>query len=156
MFAGNWSSESEESEDIKYLMSRDFTKPHDWGVTWLCEWELFMIWHHLSKFGSHKYCSSKDVYYFVTSSCKSTWLKCQVATTTDAPSSGYKTALVCHVMSQDHIIKGSCDKVGAYRGKLSSCKIWWPKASGSGDIMVYVSSPELARPRNHRVMRLYG
>ena len=108
-------------------LSRHPARAHDWSVKWLQQQMPLKVSHCQAKFNGHKHCSS-----------------------------GYKTALVCHVMSQDHIIKGSCDKVGAYRGKLSSCKIWWPKASGSGDIMVYVSSPELARPRNHRVMRLYG
>ena len=44
----------------------------------LCEWELFMVCHHLAKFGDPWYCSSRDT-----------------------------MLLVCHVMTQDHVIKGS-------------------------------------------------
>ena len=39
-----------------------------------------MIYHHLAKFGGHSYCSSKDIMF-----------------------------LVCHVIKQDHAIKGSGD-----------------------------------------------
>ena len=39
-----------------------------------------MIYHHYAKFGGHRYCSSRDI-----------------------------MILVCHVIKQDHIIKGSGD-----------------------------------------------
>ena len=38
------------------------------------------VCHHPIKFGGHKHCGSEDI-----------------------------TALLCHVISQDHVIKGSCD-----------------------------------------------
>ena len=67
---------------------------HVWWPLVLCKWrykifntsrdltkqrEIFMVYHHFAKFGGHSYCSSKDMF------------------------------LVCHVIKQDLIIKGSCD-----------------------------------------------
>ena len=59
-------------------MTRDFKKPRNSGINSAYEWELFMVYHHFAKFGDHKYCSSRDIFF-----------------------------LVCHVIKQDHIIKGS-------------------------------------------------
>ena len=41
--------------------------------------------------------------------------------------------LVCHVISQDHMIKRLCDvkgtlRAGVYQDKLPSCQVWWPYA----------------------------
>ena len=43
--------------------------------------------------------------------------------------------LVCHAISQDHVIKGW---VGAPRSKSPPCLIWWPRHCGSGDMMLVV------------------
>ena len=56
-----------------------------------------MVCQHLSKFGGHRYCSSRDMMF-----------------------------LVCHVIKQDHVIKGS----GGYnnrapQGKPPSHQVWW-------------------------------
>ena len=43
------------------------------------------------------------------------------------------------MISQDHVIKGSCDFMdGTLHGKSPPCKVWWPKAFGSGDMMLLV------------------
>ena len=46
-----------------------------------------MVYHHSAKFGSHRCCNSRDIMF-----------------------------LVCHLISQDHMIKGSSDFIG--RGPL--------------------------------------
>ena len=53
---------------------------------------------HLNKLGGHRNCRSGDI-----------------------------IVLVCHVISQDHVIEGhmiSC--VGAPHGKSRPCQVWWP------------------------------
>ena len=42
------------------------------------EWQAFIVCHHLTKFGGQGYCSSRDIIF-----------------------------LVCHVIKQVHVIKGS-------------------------------------------------
>ena len=48
--------------------------------TFLKEWELLIVCHNPAKFGGHKHCGSRSIMF-----------------------------LVCHVISQDHVIKGLCD-----------------------------------------------
>ena len=45
MFGGHWPNAS---GDIEYFI--------------LFEWVLFMMRHHLAKFGSHRYCGSRDMF----------------------------------------------------------------------------------------------
>ena len=79
---------------------------------WLYRQEPIKVSHHLTKFGSHRYCGSGDL-----------------------------MILVCHVIFQDHVIKGSrYFWVGAHQGKLPFCLVW------SRDIII---------PRDQIVMWLY-
>ena len=58
-----------------------------------------MVSYHSTKFGGHRHCSSEDI-----------------------------KVLVCQVISQDHLIKGSFDFMGKSHSqvKLPSCQVWWP------------------------------
>ena len=56
-----------------------------------------MVCHHLAQFRGHRYCGSRDMIF-----------------------------LVCHVIYQDHVIKGSGEYINrAHQGKLQSCQVWW-------------------------------
>ena len=78
-------------------MPRDHARSHDGIVMLLYEQEPMKISYHLAKFGSHRHFGSEDI-----------------------------TFLVCHVILQDHTIKGSCDFMGRGLGKLPSCQVCWP------------------------------
>ena len=58
-----------------FSLSRDFTKPRDRRVMWR--------YYHLSKFGGHRHCGSKDI-----------------------------IILFSHLMLQDHVIKSTCEFKG--------------------------------------------
>ena len=56
-----------------------------------------MVSHHLTKFGSHRHSSSRDI-----------------------------IVLVCYAIFQNHVIKKSYDfMVGANQVELPSCQVWW-------------------------------
>ena len=48
--------------------------------------------------------------------------------------------LVCHVISQDHVIKGLCDFMGRAPSRLSyhPARLCGNRQSGSSDIMIFV------------------
>ena len=73
-----------------------------------------MVCHHLAKFGGHRYCSSRDI-----------------------------TFLVCHVIKQGHVIKGSGDYINRCCLSTSTLRHHPAKFGGHrhcsrGDIMVLV------------------
>ena len=69
-----------------------------------------MVSHYPAKFGGHRHCDSGDI-----------------------------IVLVCHVISQEYVIKRSRDLVVVARqGKSPSDQVSGPRHSGSGDIMVLV------------------
>ena len=56
--------------------------------------------------------------------------------------------LVCHLISQDHVIKESCDFIIRSPSSYHSAKFGDHKHSGSGNITVFVCHP---RPRDQSV-----
>ena len=41
--------------------------------------------------------------------------------------SGDIMILLCHVISEDYVIEGSCGfTAGAHQRKLPFCQVWWP------------------------------
>ena len=68
-----------------------------------------MICHHLAKFGSHRYCTSRD-----------------------------EILLFCHVIEQDHMIKGSDDYNGRSPSSHHPAKVGGHRHYSSGEIMVLV------------------
>ena len=60
-----------------------------------------MTSHQLAKFGGHRQCGSEDV------------------------------IVVCHVISQDPVIKGSCDFMGRNPSGIPSCQVGGHKHSDS-------------------------
>ena len=77
----------------------------------LFELELFMLCHHLAKFRGQRYCSSRDMF------------------------------LVCHVIKQNHVIKGSDDYDNRTIGAPS--KSGGHRQCSSGDIMVLTTLAEV-------------
>ena len=67
-----------------------------------------MACHHLAKFGGHRYCGSRNVMF-----------------------------LVCHLIYQNHVIKGSDECIEAHRGKLQPVKFGGHRDS-CGGIMAFV------------------
>ena len=64
--------------------------------------------------------------------------------------------LVCHVISQDQVIKRSCNSVylfeEAAHSKLPSCKVYGHRYTLIVYIMVFHLSRDLVGPRDLRVM----
>ena len=67
----------------------------------------FMVYHHPTKFGGHIHCGGVDI-----------------------------TVLVCQVISEDHMMKGSCDFIS--KDPSRSVKFGGHRYSGSGDIIIFV------------------
>ena len=63
--------------------------------------------------------------------------------------------LICHVISQNHVIKGVCDFMGSY-GKLPSCQVWWLWALWSYIYNGFCLSHGLAGPRDQGFICLHG
>ena len=56
----------------------------------------------------------------------------------------------CHVISQDHMTKGSIALLVGAQGNPLSYQVWWPRP-----LYVFGMSRDIQGPRDHRVMRLY-
>ena len=63
---------------------RDFASPRDQSFVWDYGREPFKISHHPAKYCHHRHCDSGDI-----------------------------MILACHVISQNRVIKGSCDFMGS-------------------------------------------
>ena len=70
-------------------MSRDLPRSRYQWVKQLSGWKPLKVSHHPAKFGGHRLCGIRDI-----------------------------MVLVCHMISQDHKIKGLCDSMGII---LSRC-----------------------------------
>ena len=87
-----------------------------------------MASHQLYKFGGHRHCGSRDT-----------------------------MILGCHVISKDHVIKGSLTWwARAHQGKLLSCQVLWPQALWKWRYNDSSLPCDLTKPQNQRVMWLYG
>ena len=63
--------------------------------------------------------------------------------------------LICHVTSQNHVIKRSCDFMcKSYQGKLLSSKFQWPQALWQWEYNSFSLSDDLARSRDQSVIWL--
>ena len=80
------------------IMSSDLARPRNQSVVRLYRQKRIKVSHHPSKFGSHSLSGS-----------------------------GVKIVLVCHVITEDHVIKQSW--VRAHHGKSAPCQVWQPQVS---------------------------
>ena len=95
-----------------FNLSRDLTSPPHWRVMQIYGWELIAECHHPSKFCDHKHCGSvcimsRDILSFY--GWKPFTLSYRLAMFGGHWSSvsGDIKYLICHVISQKHVIEGS-------------------------------------------------
>ena len=88
-----------------FCLSREFARPYDQGVVALYGQKPLKISHHRTNFPDHRQCGSEDI-----------------------------MVLACHVMSQVHVVRGSCDFMGS-RVSYHPPKFCGHSHSGSGVIM---------------------
>ena len=65
-----------------FNLSRALTWSPHWGLTQICLWELFTLYHHTGKSCDHKHCDSGDKF------------------------------LICSVISREDMSKGLCELIG--------------------------------------------
>ena len=77
-----------------FNLSCDLAKPRNYIVMWLYGWKSLKVSHHSAKFCAQRDCGSGDM------------------------------VLIDHLISQDHVIKGSCDFMGETpHGKSHLCQV---------------------------------
>ena len=88
-------------------MSRDFAKPRDQSVIWLCCLEPLKISQHFTKFSGHRHCGSRDKTVVWLYGYEPIKAGCQHVKFGGYSYSGIRVIMVlaCHLISQDHLIK---------------------------------------------------
>ena len=105
-----------------FNLSRDLTRPPQWGVFQINGWAVLMYYHHSDKYGDQRDCDSGDLF------------------------------LICHVTSQDCMFKGFYKFMEVPQGKSPPCHLWWPLVKCKGKYKVFKLPCYLARPGDWRIM----
>ena len=79
-----------------------------------------LLCYHLAKFGAHNYCNSRDMFLVTITIGKPQGKLPPCRVLGHRQCSSADIVLVCHMILQDHEIKGTCD----FLGRSTFCQVW--------------------------------